>query len=204
MMGVAKLLGAAVATVASLTAAPAAGQTLGYFEKSGDVGTPAIAGSTSYDPAAQTYTMAGSGTNMWANRDEFQFAWRKLTGDFILRAQVAFKGAGVEPHRKIGWIIRKSLDADAPYVDIAVHGDGLISLQFRKTAGAITEQIESTVKAADVIQLARKGRTYTMSVARFADTFTHSEVNDIDLGDEVHVGLFICSHNPAVKEEAVF
>lgn len=195
---------AVVGIVASMPAAPAGRQALGYFEQSGDVGQPAIKGSTSYDPTTQTYTIVGSGTNMWANRDEFQFAWRKLTGDFIVRTHAALQGTGVDPHRKMGWIIRKTLDADSPYVDVAVHGDGLTSLQFRKTAGAITEQVQSTVKGADVIQLARKGRTYTMSVARFGETFTHNEVSDIDLGDDVYVGLFVCSHNPGVSERATF
>ena len=51
-------------------------------------------------------TMVGSGTNMWLTRDEFQFAWRKLSGDFILRTHAAFPGQGVEEHRKLGWIIR--------------------------------------------------------------------------------------------------
>jgi len=182
----------------------AEGTAVGYFEGQGDVGEPAIAGSASYDAAAQTYTMVGAGTNMWAERDEFQFAWRRLTGDFIVRTHAHFEGAGVDPHRKLGWIIRRSLDANSPYVDAAIHGDGLTSLQYRRTAGAITEQVQSTVKAADVIQLERKGRTYTMSVARFGDTFTRSEVADIDLGDEVYVGLFVCSHNPKVKETATF
>ena len=199
-----RLVAALVVIVVNVPAAPAARQALGYFEQSGDVGQPAIKGSTSYDPGTQTYTIIGSGTNMWANRDEFQFAWRKMTGDFIVRTNAALQGTGTDPHRKIGWIIRKTLDADSPYVDVAVHGDGLTSLQFRKTAGEITEQVQSTVKGADVIQLARKGGTYTMSVERFGDTFTHNEITDIDLGDEVNVGLFVCSHNPTVSERAVF
>jgi Tol biopolymer transport system component len=89
-------------------------------------------------------------------------------------------------------------------VDAAIHGDGLTSLQFRRTAGGITEQIVSRTKAADVIQLERQGRTYRMSVARFGEPFTRSEIVDFDLGDEVYVGLFVCSHNPAVAERAVF
>jgi TolB protein len=204
-MRVVTLLGAATVIVGTTLLAPvSAQQPIGYFEQSGDVGQPAVAGSTAYDPAAQSYTIVGSGTNMWATRDEFQFVWRKMTGDFIVRTHAALQGTGVDPHRKIGWIIRKTLDADSPYVDVAVHGDGLTSVQFRKTAGAITEQVQSTVKGADVIQLARKGRTYTMSVARFGDTLTHNEVADIDLGDEVYVGLFVCAHNPTVSERAVF
>jgi TolB protein len=177
---------------------------LGYFEQHEDVGAPAIAGSTTYDAKAQTYSLTGAGTNMWAARDEFQFAWRRLSGDFIVRAHVAFIGQGVEGHRKLGWIVRRTLDPDSPYVDVAVHGDGLTSLQYRRAAGAITEQTESTVKAPDVIQLERHGRTYTMSVARFGETFTKTDVADIDLGDDVYVGLFLCSHNPKVIERATF
>ena len=102
--------------------------------------------------------MAGSGTNMWSTRDEFQFAWRKLKGDFIVRTHVKFVGQGVEPHRKAGSIVRTSLDADATYADAAVHGNGLTSLQFRATKGGPTFQLPSAMVAPDVIQLERKGR----------------------------------------------
>src|SRR5262245_49998549 len=66
---------------------------LGYFESSGDVGDPAIPGSSTYDPATQTYTITGSGTNMWATRDEFQFTWRRMNGDFLVRTHARFLGA---------------------------------------------------------------------------------------------------------------
>lgn len=197
------IAGAALLTrVSAQPAAPAAA--LGYFDASGDVGAPAIGGSTAYDPKTQTYALAASGTNMWATRDEFHMTWRKLTGDFIVRTHAAFVGTGVDAHRKLGWIVRKTLDADSPYVDAAIHGDGLTSLQYRKTAGAITEQAQAAMKAPDVIQLERRGKTYIMSVAKFGDPFTRVEFSDIDLGDEVYVGLFLCSHNPKVTEKATF
>ena len=105
-------------------------------------GAPAIKGSTAYDAATQTYTLSAGGTNMWAARDEFQFAWRKMSGDFLIRTHVKFVGAGTDPHRKIGVIIRKGLEADSPYVDATVHGDGLTSLQHRQVAGGPTATIE--------------------------------------------------------------
>ena len=157
-------------------------QELGYFQGHGDVGQPAIAGSTTYDAATQTYTMSAAGTNMWGPRDEFHLAWRKLSGDFIVRTHAAFIGTGVDPHRKLGWIVRPSLDADAAYVDAAVHGDGLTSLQYRRKAGADTEQSTSSVKAPDVIQLERRGGTYIMSVAKFGQPFTATEISDVDSG----------------------
>jgi Tol biopolymer transport system component len=43
-----------------------------------------------------------------------------------------------------------------------------------------------------------------MSVARKGETFVSEKIDDVDLGDDVYVGIFICSHNPDVTEKAVF
>lgn len=180
------------------------GTPLGQFDGHRDVGSPNIAGSATYNAVSQEYTLTAGGVNMWAARDEFHFVWKRMTGDFILQARVELVGQGVEPHRKAALIVRPSQEADAPYVDGVVHGDGLTSLQFRRAKGAITEQIESAAKGADVIQLERKGSSYTFSAAKFGDPFTRSEVSDVSLGDEVFVGLALCSHNPDVVERAIF
>lgn len=182
----------------------AQGATLGRFDGHADVGAPRIAGSAVYNPLSQEYTLSAAGTNMWGPRDEFHFAWKRMKGDFILQARVELLGKGADPHRKLGLIARSSLDADSPYADAAVHGDGLTSLQYRRTKGGITEEVESPVKGADVLQLERKGTTYIFSAARYGDPYTVTRVADLALGDEVQVGLFLCSHNPEVVEKAVF
>ena len=158
----------------------------------------------SYNAVSQEYSLSAGGVNMWAQKDEFHFVWKRMTGDFILQARVELLGKGVDPHRKVGLMVRPSQDADAPYVDGMVHGDGLTSLQFRRTKGAITEQVESAVKGADIIQIERKGQTYIFSAAKFGDPFTTSEVSDVNLGDDVLVGLALCSHNGDVTERAIF
>lgn len=175
----------------------------GTFSDNSDVGNPLRAGRLTYDVEKQEYIIEGAGANIWANRDEFHFVWRRLKGNFILTTTAGFAGKGVEPHRKIGWMVRSSLDDDSPHTSAVLHGDGLTSLQFRKTRAGATEEIASKVKAADVLQLERKGNTFKMSVARFGDVFTTDEVS-VDLGDEVYVGLFVCSHNKDVTEKAVF
>jgi len=196
------LAAAALAAALSTDAGPETA--LGQFEGHADVGSPRLAGSAAYNAVSQEYTLTAAGANMWAARDEFHFAWKKMTGDFILQARVELLGKGVDPHRKLGWIVRSTLDDDSPYADAAIHGDGLTSLQVRKTKGAATEQVTSAITGADVVQLERKGSTYTMSVARFGEPFTVSTVADLALGDEVYAGLFLCSHNPDVVEKAVF
>jgi Tol biopolymer transport system component/regulation of enolase protein 1 (concanavalin A-like superfamily) len=177
---------------------------LGQFQGHGDVGSPKLPGHASWNAASQEYTFSAAGVNMWGARDEFHFAWRQMTGDFILQARVELLGAGVDPHRKLGWIVRSTLDADSPYADAAVHGDGLTSLQYRRSKGAATEQVESPAKGPDFVQLERKGDSYSMSVARFGEPLTTSRLESLPLGDSVFVGLFLCSHNPEVVEQAVF
>ena len=197
---------AVVSTIVSLASLPAVGQgtPIGQFDGHADVGAPKIAGTAVYNAVSQEYTLSAGGVNMWSQKDEFHFVWKRMTGDFILQARVELLGKGVDPHRKVGLMVRPSQDADAPYVDGMVHGDGLTSLQFRRTKGAITEQIESTVKGADVIQIERKGQAYIFSAAKFGDTFTNSQISDVNLGDDVMVGLALCSHNADVTERAIF
>ena len=131
---------------------------IGIFDAQADVGR-ARRGSASYDERTQTYTIAGSGQNMWGDHDDFHFVWKRMTGNFILSTRARFVGKGVEAHRKIGWTIRPSLESNAPHVTAALHGDGLMSLQFRRTAGATTEELKSrdSLPNADaVIQLERR------------------------------------------------
>ena len=45
-----------------------------------------------YDPSAQSYTITGSGENMWFSADAFQFVWKKVSGDVSLAADIAFPG----------------------------------------------------------------------------------------------------------------
>ncbi|HEX5601303.1 MAG TPA: hypothetical protein VFX63_02095, partial [Pyrinomonadaceae bacterium] len=173
------------AVIALLTVFPQQ-SSLGDFAEQSDIGNPIHTGRATYDSDKQEYTIEAAGTNMWASRDEFHFVWRRLTGNFILTTNTAFVGKGVEPHRKMGWMVRASLDADSPHTVAVVHGDGLTSLQFRRSKGAATEEIRSKVSGADVLQLERKGNSYTVSVAKFGDVFTSDEVS-LDLGDEVYV-----------------
>jgi hypothetical protein len=180
------------------------GGPLGQFEGQTDVGAPKLAGSASYAAAGQEYTVSGAGTNMWFGRDQFHFVWKRLKGNFILRSRVEFVGKGAVGHRKVGWMVRPTLDADAPYADGAEHGDGLTSLQFRRSKGTNTEQIVLSITNADVLQFERKGNACIFSASRYGEPFVSSRVPDLDLGDEVYAGLFVCSHAGDVVERAVF
>jgi len=178
---------------------------VGIFATHTEVGR--ARGSASYDPRRQTYLVAGSGQNMWDSRDDFHFVWKRISGNFILSTRARFIGAGVEGHRKIGWTIRPSLDPGSAHVTAALHGNGLMSLQFRRQTGGTTEEIKSPDSLPDadaVIQLERRDGEYFMSVARFGDTLVTQRLTNVSLPDTVYVGLFVCAHNDTVMERATF
>jgi TolB protein len=179
-------------------------QTLGIFEGHSDVGTTVKPGSIFYNAEQQVYTIEGSGTNMWFDRDEFHFVWKRIRGNFILNAEAHFTGSGVELHRKMGWIVRAGLDPNTAHVNATVHGDGLTSLQFRRTTAGNTEEIRLALSGAEIIQLEKQGTTFIMSAACRGEPFTSVQVIDLELGDEVYAGIYVCAHNKDVMEKAVF
>jgi hypothetical protein len=187
--------------VASIFAYP---QKVGIFDGHGDIGTNVKPGSATFIPETRQYVISGAGYNIWLDHDEFHFVWKKMKGDFILYTRAEFLGSWVSIHKKVGWMVRKTLDGNSPHSNAVEHGDGLTSLQLRRTPGGKTEEIKSKITKADVIQLERKGKTYTMRVAKYGDPFVTEQVTDFDLGDEVYVGLFVGSHNSDVVETGVF
>src|ERR1043166_2248531 len=135
---------------------------LGVFEASGDVGTVLHAGSVVYDAAKATYTISGSGENMWFGKDAYQFVWKKMSGDVALSADISFVGSGGNAHRKAVLMIRQSRDEDSVYVDIARHGNGMTGLQFRTEKGGLTSEVQSPDWGPAHLRIEKHGAYATM------------------------------------------
>lgn len=177
-------------------------KSIGIFQAQADVGNTKQ-GSAFYNIQTQKYSIEGAGNNIWLNHDGFHYLYRQMNGDFILRCNTSFIGKGVEAHRKLGWMIRSSLDSTSACVSVAVHGDGLTSLQYRKSNNDSMDEVKSSISGADIIQLEKKGDKYIMSVAHNGETFTADSVQ-VNLGNDVYAGLFVCSHNAVVTEKGNF
>jgi TolB protein len=153
------------------------------------VGAVLHAGSTNYDAAKNTYTLAGSGENMWLSADAFQFAWKKVTGDVTLTADISFLGQGGNPHRKAVLMIRQSLDADSLYADAAVHGVGLTSLQFRDEKGATTHEVQANANAPTRLRIEKRGDYFQMFIVEGQDLHLAAGSPRIPLAGPFYVGI---------------
>ena len=182
--------------------------TTGIFERNSDIGNPKIKGAVLYDQKDQSYQISGGGYNIWFNRDEFHYAFNKIKGDFILTANVKLLGNGKDPHRKIGWMVRASEQEDAAQMSAVVHGDGLTGMQWRRMRGAYMRDPDDEMypkkRNAEIIQLERSGKTFIMRIANPGEPLQEvGRTSMIDMPEEALAGLFVCSHNPDVKEEGM-
>ena len=179
------------------------GPAAGFFEGFTDLGSPPLKGSVLYSEPGQEYRISGSGENIWFGEDSFSFLWKKMEGDFIIQAQLSFLGEGTDPHRKAGLMIRGGLSSGASHMSCVVHGDGLTSLQYRKAPGVDMEELKFDIRGPDVLQLEKKGKLFTVSVAHQGELYAKQSL-ELNLDGKLEAGLFVCSHNKEVMEEAIF
>jgi len=113
---------------------------VGQFENSTDVGGALVAGSASYDPSSRQYTITAAGYNIWYQRDEFHFLWRKMSGDVSLAASVIWPDINDFHDRKVALVIRDGLEDDAREIVAAQHGNGMVHIAWRaEKAGQMTD-----------------------------------------------------------------
>ena len=201
LMGIV-VLGLAAAPVLLAQTHPAP---LGVFEGHGDVGTVLHAGSAKYDAAKGTYTVAGSGENMWFGADDFHFVWKKVSGDVAISADITFEGDKGNNHRKAVLMIRQSLDGNSASVDLARHGDGLTSLQFRPATGADTHEVQSNMVSPSRVRLEKRGDFFYAFVADKDGKLQPAGASTkLGLSGDFYVGIGVSAHDKDAMETADF
>ena len=180
---------------------------IGIFQNNKDIGNPINTGGASYDESTQTYTLKGAGYNVWFERDEFNFLYNEIAGDFVITANFEFVDKGTDPHRKIGLMVRESEDEKAASINATLHGDGLTVLQWRELRGAFMRDPEDEIfppkSNYTILQLERVGKNIIMRAAHPGEPLQNLGSHAMtSFKDSVLVGLFISSHNKDVVEQA--
>jgi hypothetical protein len=175
------------------------------FDQQSDIGTVLHPGSASYDAADGSYTIMGSGENMWATEDDFHFLWKKVSGNVSITANIAFATKTGIPHKKAVLMIRQSLDPDSPYVDAALHVVGLTSLQSRAEKAGLTHEVGIDGESATRLRLVKRGPYFYMYVARPGEELHLAGGSmRLVLEEPFYIGLGVCAHDKDALETAVF
>ena len=182
----------------------------GLFESHADIGSVLHPGTLEYDSAQGTYTVGGSGENVWSTADAFHFVWKKVTGDASLAADISFLGKDGNEHRKAVLMVRQSLDADSVYADVALHGNGLTALQYRDEKGAATHEIQTqetqpNIAGTERLHIEKRGNFVYLFLGDGGKELHYSGASmRVPLQGTYYVGIGVCSHDKDVVEKAVF
>jgi TolB protein len=197
------LCGAALLSACCLVPSPGSG--LGAFTGQGDIGLVSKPGTAAYDASQGTYTVGASGANMWFKQDAMHYVWKQASGDLSVAADISFVGTSSQPHRKACLVIRQNLTPGSPYVDVAVHGEGLTALQFRDSQDGVTKEIQSMMSKPERVRLDKIGDTVYLSVAQGGgDPHPSGASFQLHFTEPFYVGLAVSAHDNTAFESAVF
>jgi len=182
---------------------------LGLFEGQSDVGSVTPAGTGSYDPAKEVYTLTSAGANTWYHIDDFHYVWKKMSGDVTLSAAVNFPPHAYQhepnPHRKGMLLFRQSLDAGGVYAGASDHGSGLMALQFRRERGADAEDVELNIEAPQTVRFEKRGDTFTLFLSMKGEPLHQVGASvKLHLEEPFYVGLGAVSHDVDTTDKVEF
>jgi TolB protein len=174
------------------------------FENSTDIGNT-LKGSTVFDASTGEYRVTGGGADMWGAEDDLHFSWVRLSGDLTLTADVSFPSdGGAIPLKKGVLMVRQSLDSNSAYVDIAIHGDGHVTPQYRRVQGGETTDTMLSKTGSTRLRIERRGEQFTASAGPADGNLTASAPITVMLHDPVYVGIGMCAHKSDGVETAIF
>lgn len=189
--------------VAGLTLAQSTA--IGVFTNSEDIGAPPLKGVAEFDAGSGQYKITGTGADIWGRIDQFHYVWKSMSGNFAVSATAKFLTEG-NPHRKAVIMLRGTSDADSPFVQLAIHGDGMPSVQFRNAKGDTTNTVDFPVEgpATWKLKLVRQGGNITVWVAKEGETLRELGRTMNQLGNPVMVGLGVSSHTAEATNTVLF
>jgi len=166
-----------------------------------DSGAVGVAGSAS--ESSGTFTVTGSGADVWGTADAFRYAYQQVTGDTTIVARVATV-QNVNVWTKAGVMIRQSLDANSSQASMFVTPGKGLSFQRRPTTGGTSLSTTVAGAAPEWVKVSLSGNIVTASVSPDGSSWTTIGQETIAFSGPMYVGLAITSHDNTRTATATF
>jgi len=190
-------------TTISLTVNPSGG-TLPAGWTDADLGAVGVAGSASDNNG--TFTLNGSGTDIFGTGDQFNYAYQSLSGDQTVIARVVSE-TQTAGFAKAGVMIRESLATNAVEACAVITPTNGIAMEVRPTTGAATINMTGWIKGPQPpqwVKLVRSGSTFTASYSADGSTWTQIASTNLTMASAAEVGLAVTAHNNSALNTATF
>jgi glucose/arabinose dehydrogenase/regulation of enolase protein 1 (concanavalin A-like superfamily) len=163
-----------------------------------DVGSPAIAGSASYNNGV--FTVNGAGTDIYGTSDQFNYAYQPVSAGGTMIARVTSQN-NTSSNAKAGVMFKQSTTAGTNYILIAVAPSGVVKVQYDFN-GSFTE---STYTFPNVwMKLSYLGGVFTAYLSSDGVNWASVLTKTLTITDPMTTGLFVCSHNASALGTATF
>jgi regulation of enolase protein 1 (concanavalin A-like superfamily) len=170
----------------------------------GSVGTTGSSTQTTNPDGTVTFTVKGSGSNIYGTTDAFQFNYQSLTGNGTITARVVSQ-TPTNAWAKAGVMIRETLDPSSTNALVAVTPYNGIAVQRRTATGGQTALTVGPLTAAPYwVRLTRNGNTFSAYASADGTTWTFIRQDTISMAATVFIGLAVTSHSAGVLSTATF
>jgi uncharacterized repeat protein (TIGR03806 family) len=167
-----------------------------------DIGQTGVPGDTVF--VRDTFTLSGSGGDIWDNADGFQFAYRPMHGDGTIIARVASIGDG-DTWAKAGVMIREKADAGSRHAFSLITRDQGTAFQRRAMPGSSSDNTSGAgLHAPSWVKLERSGKQFTAYASTDGKDWQKLADAQIEMAHDVFVGLAVTSHNNGALCTATF
>jgi hypothetical protein len=163
-----------------------------------DIGAVAAAGSASY--SGGTFTVIGSGADIWGTADEFRYVYQSASGACEMRARVTSVG-NTDPWAKSGVMVRESTAAGSRFAAVYITPGNGVSFQWRSsTGGSCSQTTVAGITAPRYVRLVRSSSNgFTAYYSSNGSTWTQIGTSQtISMATSVTMGLAVTSHNDGV------
>jgi hypothetical protein len=162
--------------------------------------------------SAGTFTMSGVGTDIYGTSDQFQFAYKSLSGDGTIIARVDSVD-NADPWSKAGVMVREGLEPGARFAAVyATPGNGvrfqarLLSAGDATSDTSVATDEQKALNAPVWIKLERTGMTVSCYYSTDGTKWTPMSWNPqtLALNGPVYIGLAVTSHVAGVAVTGEF
>jgi regulation of enolase protein 1 (concanavalin A-like superfamily) len=168
-----------------------------------DIGSVGVPGSATFLDG--TFTLKGSGADIWETADGCHFVSQNLSGDFVITARLASM-SNTDYWAKAGLMVRESHASGSRNVSLLVtpQGGGT-RLQWRSSTGGRTSDHQLSGSNAPLwLRIVRSGNTFTGWQSDDGLTWSNTHAVTLGMTSAVLLGLTVTSHQNNALNTAVF
>lgn len=168
-----------------------------------DIGAVGAPGSAAH--ANGTYTVKGSGADIWDMVDEFHYVSQAASGDCEIKVRVVNQ-QNTDGWAKAGVMIRETLNANSAHAMMVLTPGNGTSFQNRSNSGGSSSHTtpgDGSV-APGWVKIVRSGNTLSGYKSSDGVNWTTGGSTTLTMGADVYIGLAVSSHNDGVLSTVTF